>query len=408
MLALSTILRGLSSRWAARTCRASAAFVVVLMGCTADGRVGRLDGAAGGGAAGSSAAGSAGAAGATGLPPWLADRPLFTWVPIPGSEGAGQARVDAFSGMAVRGDTGEIWIAAAGGGHDGYDNRVVVLRLTDSEPRWELRHAASTLTAPDVSHYPDGTPASREVYHAIHWSPVARRVLLTGLRYTFPSNVTFPTVDGFDPATDLWDAAGTWASMPTDPFHGFGMVQDGAGRIWTDQLARFDPATNTWSPPLASHPVPTRFPASFDGLRNELFTLMVGDGQGYETPAVHASRIALGDDTALVQEPITLAPGPGLDALTAQTPTYAAMAHDPNSGDHYFYEGYHEPGRVLAVTPRSSGEWPVRVLSLSSSAGTPPPCLGSGIQNRFQYVAVLKGFVLLPQASSELWFFRVA
>ena len=74
-------------------------------------------------------------------PGWKVDAPLDAFIAIPGSEGAGGAAIDAYSGFTLREDTSELFILAAGGHGDSSDNRVVSLDLRD-------------LTAADRSHLP--------------------------------------------------------------------------------------------------------------------------------------------------------------------------------------------------------------------------------------------------------------
>ncbi len=331
----------------------------------------------------------------------MVGKPLYEWFPIAGTEDAGGSQVDAFSGMTVRTDLSEIWIAAAAGHAAGHDNRVVSLRLTLDQPAWVLRKAPSAQVADNVAYYPDGAPAGRHVYHSIHWVGSVNRVMLSGLRYTHPGSYQFPTVDGFDPDTNTWDPAGTWADVPG----GFGIVRDDQDRIWTQNFASLDPATNTWTPPLSNLTKPVRFPGAYDSKRKQIFTLMVGDGQGYDGPDVNAARVTL--TSPPVQTPVTIQPGEAFTSFSNPMPTYAAMEYDPLHDQFLFYEGQHAPGRVYVITPADEGAWPMAVLPLGPGSQTPPATPGNGIHNRFQYVPQLKGFVLLPHASSTLYFLRV-
>ena len=336
-------------------------------------------------------------------PTWFTGHALNEWFVIPGTQGAGGSAVNAYSGMALREDTSELWIAAAGGHSDSADNRVVSLDLRLDAPTWVLRKAASTLIANDVPHYPDGAPASRHLYQTIHWVPSVHRVMLVGNRGGYPNAHHYPKVDGFNPDTNSWDPAGTWA----DEAAAFtGMVRDGNGHIWTNGFTVFAPEKNTWSEPLTSHPIPIRFPVAYDSRRNQLFSLMWADGQGYGTPAFNSSRIPMGGTT---QYKVTLAPSAALTRLQGLAPVYAAMVYDTGNDRFLFYDGRAAPGEVFVVTPGATDDAPYSVSTLELGAGSAalPATVGAGINSRFRYVPALRGIVVMPDARQPLYFLRL-
>ncbi len=170
-----------------------AATMGIAMGCSSSSE---SKGAAGGGGAASTSASSSGGAGsasassssssgmtsassstgsgqvnqcgAPSSPAWLAGHAVNEWFAIPGTAGAGGLNVTAYSGMALREATSEIVIAATGGHHDGNDNSVISLPLAVDAPTWVTRKGPSQVPADNVSHYADGTPSSRHLYHSIH------------------------------------------------------------------------------------------------------------------------------------------------------------------------------------------------------------------------------------------------
>lgn len=338
-------------------------------------------------------------------PAWLANAPLHTWVRIDGTEGAGGSAVIAFSGMAYNEQSNEILIAAAGGHGDSADNRVVSLRLTDDQPRWQQRMAPSTSTQRDAAYYADGKPSARHLYQSIHFVAPVQRLMLFGARFVYGSAVTFNKVDGFNLDTQRWDPAGTWPDTPGA--HGACMVR-ATGEVWTGDLKRWSPSTGKWSDPLVSRvssPAPLRWPLAHDSRRNQLFALQVGDGQGYAGPTVYASRVNLG---TMKQTAVTLKSSAALSTFQAEQASYAAMDYDVANDRFLFYSGLGAAaGRVYAVKPVDADTgWEISVLQL---AGTPPPSTPeNGIHSRFRYVPALKGFVLLATPDAPLYFFRVA
>ena len=347
-----------------------------------------------------------------GTPAWLAGKPLNEWIEIPGTSGAGGASVDAFSGMCVRDDTSEIFIALAGGHGQGLDNRVVSLDLRQSTPTWVTRKAASANPTTDTAYYPDGTPSSVHTYTNIFWIPQRNRVMTMGRNGTFPNSYTFGAVDGFNPDTNTWDKAGTYADVPAGHY-GFARGQN--GDVWMSR-SRWNQATasstvfNTWS--LGVHQ-----PGAWDSKRNQVFILQWGNGQGFNPELGLLAYKVSGDG---VQSVVTLNPSAALTALQSDAPTYSAMEYDAVNDRFLAYPGAKytnvgnvpnpAPERVYVITPNSGSSWDVSILKLGAGSVTPTPTPsgGSGINGRFRYVPGLKGFVLLPQASSNLFFIRTA
>jgi hypothetical protein len=347
-----------------------------------------------------------------GTPAWMAGKPLNEWFEIPGTSGAGGAAVDAFSGMCVRDDTSEIFIALAGGHGQGYDNRVVSLDLRLNTPTWVTRKAASTVTANDVAYYPDGTPSSVHTYTNIHWIPRRNRVMTIGRNGTYPNSYTFTTVDGFNPDTNAWDAAGTWPDVPAGHY-GFARGQN--GDVWLSG-SRWNQATATTTT-FDSWLIYPHQPGAWDSLRNQVFILQFGNGQGFNP---ELGLMAYKMSSTGVQSTVTLNPSAALTALQNDAPTYSAMEYDPDNDRFLSYPGAKNtnignvpnpnPERVYVITPNSGSNWDVSILNLGAGSARPTatPSGGSGINARFRYVPALKGFVLLPQGSSNLFFIRTA
>jgi hypothetical protein len=346
-----------------------------------------------------------------GTPAWLAGKPLNEWFEIPGTSGAGGASVDAFSGMCVRDDTSEIFIALAGGHGQGYDNRVVSLDLRQSAPTWVTRKAASTVFA-DAAYYPDGTPSSVHTYTNIHWVPQRNRVMTMGRNGTYPTSLTITAVDGFNPDTNAWDSAGTWPDVP--PGH-YGFARGKDGDVWLSK-GRWNQATATTTV-FSSWDLAVHQPGAWDSLRNQVFILQFGNGQGYDTAVGLLAYKVNGDG---VQSAVTLNPSAALTALQADAPTYSALEYDPVNDCFLAYPGAKytsngnipspNPERVYVIKPNSGSSWDVSILNLGAGSVIPmaSPAGGAGINGRFRYVPMLKGFVLLPQKSSNLYFIRTA
>lgn len=346
----------------------------------------------------SATSGAAVHAGRFSQPTWLQGMPLNTWTEISGTSGAGGSAIDAYSGFCLKPSNSEIIIAAAGGHSDSSDNGVYSLRLSDNDPSWATRRASSTPTA-DVFYYADGRPTSRHIYQYIHYIESIDSVLLAGCNFGFgPNTPTHGGMDLFDLQTNDWKARYTYAD---NPGAGYGVVQDGNACIWTNGGRKFDTATNTWTTPGASI---LRFPTTYDSARNLIFSMCYGDGQGFNLElGLQAYKVDASTGASTV---VTFNSSAALTALIAAQPTYAAMDYDPLLDKFLFYHGG-EPGKVYTITPNAGTAWDMGVLTTS---GTPAltPAGGSGINKRFVYVPAYKGVVLLPQASSNLYFLRTA
>jgi hypothetical protein len=340
----------------------------------------------------------------TGMPAWMAGAAVNQWIEIPGTGGAGGSAVFAYSGFAYNDLTNEILIAAAGGHSDSSDNRVVSLRLNVDAPVWTQRMASSTITPYDVPYYPDGKPISRHLYSSLHYVPQVNRVMLFGVTGATGNAYSFDTVDGFNLDTNTWDPAGTWASTP------FGergsVVVRATGEVWTNNLSRWSPVTRAWTKPITTRTNDQiRWPIAHDSRRNQLFTLNWADGMGYSNQAMYATVVPCNGS---VQTSIAFKPSGAVDSFIADKPTYSAMDYDPDNDRFLFYCGQGAgAGRVYVVTPNAGTTWDMSLLPISGSK-LPPPTPDAGLQNRFRYVPALRGFVLMPTGTSNLFFIRTA
>jgi hypothetical protein len=306
--------------------------------------------------------------------------------------------------MALREATSEIVIAATGGHHDGSDNRVISLPLADDAPAWVTRKGPSAVVAEDVSHYADGLPASRHLYHSIHVIESLHRVFLFGAEFTYGSAFTFPDVDAFDLNSNAWDPAGTWAPVPNGG--GYGAVRiRGSEDVLTNGFALWSAATQTWSQPaIASSGDNVRWPIAHDSKRNQLFSLQWADGQGYGDMKLNASKFAL---PLMAQVSITFNDSPALTQFKSDLPTYAGMDYDPDNDRFLFYCGQAGmEGRIYVVTPNATTTWDMSILQLGPGSVPPPAVSGAGVLSRFRYVPALKGLVLLSTNSDNIFFLR--
>lgn len=337
-------------------------------------------------------------------PAWLAGKPVGEWIEIAGTSGAGGAAVDAYSGIAINELTSEVLIAAAGGHGDSSDNRVVSLSLASDAPSWKQRLAPSKTVQENVAYYSDGLPASRHLYSSLHFVPQLNRLMLFGAYATYGSAWAFPTVDGFNLDTNKWDPAGTWGDMPSGCY-GAARIR-ATGEIVSTWLRKWSPVDRKWAEAVtASSGDSSRWPMAFDSRRSQLFCLQWGDGQSFDPQRLVASRVQWADGR---QVSVSFNPSSALTQWLNEKPMYAAMDYDADNDRFLFYAGMGDAaGRVYVIQPNDGNVWDMSLLNAAGSAKIPATGSG-GLQNRLRYVPALRGFVLLPRGSSNLFFLRTA
>ena len=355
-------------------------------------------------------AGRAAPAAPSGTPAWLAGQPLNTLFQIANTAGAGGAKIDAFSGICIRQQHSKIYIALAGGHGDGLDNRVVECDLRNDAPFWNTLKAASTVGVQDTDYYPDGTPDSRHTYNSLTWCAANNRLMALGNYGSYGNAYSYRHLDGFNPDSTppAWDAAGTYPDSPS----GTGWYTSGVdsnGNAWwfhptTGVVAKWDPTTNAFSTYFISYPSAGRFPYACDSLRGKMFNLEAGDGQSYNPTTWHASTFDI--NTHAVAN-ITFNSSAGLTALLADYNQMIDAGMDYDAVNDYFlyYAAGPAPGNIYKIKPNNTTVWDVSIFASNAPAG---PTGGAGLNGRLKYVAAFKGFVLMPQKSSNIHFVRTS
>lgn len=106
---------------------------------------------------------------------------------------------------------------------------------------------------------------------------------------------------------------------------------------------------------------------------------------------------------------MTFNPSAALTQFLADTPNYPAMDYDSANDQFLFYDGHGTgAGRIYAIQPNAGNTWDLNILPLAAGSLMPPAVPDAGINGRFVYVPSLKGFVMLPKGSANLWFIRTS
>ncbi len=341
-------------------------------------------------------------------PAWLAGRALNEWHPISGTllenSGAGRA-IQEFSSFAL---VGTRLIAAASGGHEVSDNRVVGIELNVDAPTWP----ASPLCTPslpgdvvsDAAWNLDNKPNSRHTRFNIQYMPTINggRVMLLGARdlYTTISPGSQPHVAGFNLATNTWDAPSTYPNAPAGP-NGGGCVDDN-GNGWMNGNQKLDAVTKTWSTITTVAAKNVRYPWANAKGKGYMFGLCYGDGWGYSLNLGICAVKQVGD----VQTQITFNSSAALTQFVADVPAEAGMDYD-TVNDYFLFCAGSPAGRVYKIIPNNTTVWDMEIFAYGSGNVMPIVAPG-GTQKRFIYVPEFKGFVFAPGRYSEILFMKTA
>ena len=362
--------------------------------------------------------------GLSSLPAWLTGVPLNKWIEIQGTKAVGSGLVPgedandfwapsahalrAYSGGLLREDTCEYFVALSGGHGDSRENFVGSVDLTQNSPSWTLRNPSSSVAnqITEQPYYLDGKPASRHSYWSTQWIPQVNRIMVHGTRWAGASS--FPNSNGFNPTTNTWDAAGTWASCVSSGSVGLALCKETAtGACWAivgSSLYRWTPLGNTWTLtqtfPSAEYLAP---PLVHDPVRNHLFQMAWGDGQASGTAQMYARRISA---VGTVRESVTFNASAAFSDYIATAPAYTALEYDVANDCYCLYaQTAGATQKIYIIRPNSSLVWDMELLTIASGSATP---LSQFAYNKFRYVPRWKGFVLLADPFQNLLFIRTA
>ena len=303
------------------------------------------------------------------------------------------SKVIAWTSFALDTRDSSLYSAANGGHQDYAGNEVNRIRLSDNVPAW-TESLASTPAAQIVAsatHYADGQPASRHSYYGEVVNEQRNRVMtLGGSRWG--SGDMVPTMDGFSPTTNTWDAARTFPDGLPELYAlpGAAIVEHKAtGDIYAFanfNVLRWSNASNTWTRLASATGAYGHYSASaFDTRRNRI--LVVGGNANdrglYDVATNSVQNVSFsgpdagslnGDGNGMVYDPL-------LDA-------FLLRKEGPGSTIY----------RINAQT--------FSVDTLPNSGGTSLPTAQNGVWNRFLYVPALKGVVYVPTYTDSVWFLR--
>ena len=344
------------------------------------------------------------------VPAWVSGKSVHEWFEISGTTHAGSPAdptdvPDAFCRSTKRLSYSNICIAdtelvlAASGGHGDYSgNEVTGMQLSVDAPAWALRKARTASVTADAAYNADGTPTSRHLYHSAIYSTTRSRLMLHRTRFVYSSAASFNASNGFNLATNAWDAEATWADGYTPG------CKDASDNVWAltnssgQQLYKWTAATDTWAQTFTSGVAGPSYPMAHDSARSQLFALSWGNGEGggsgvsaaiYTSGGTARSTISFNASAALTQ-------------FEADTPSNASMVYDQDGDRFLFWDGV--TGRLFQITPNGTTTWDVSIVT---TTGTTPPATEYSF-GRLGYIPSLKTIVTMPSGATNLRAMRLA
>jgi hypothetical protein len=368
------------------------------------------------------------------LPSWMTAA-VGEWSQISGT--TAPSALKDYSGVALRDDgTGVTLYSAAPGGHSGNytDNKVQAIVLSTSSPAWSTILAASDTTGTNLGTggggsggdevmASDGHPTPRHTYTDINWIPEIERVLIGGEAGGQNSEVS--TVDhfGFNPATNDWDAQGTWPDRPN--YRAQAYVRDpSTGKRWAfyntgspNQGYEFNPGATpnptwtlrTWTGGTSY--TGTRGAYAWDSARSQIFHLSGGgwftQGAGYQAQVLNPATLARTD--------IAFNSSAAWTDFQANSGKFvgSALAYDADADAFYFYNGNTgtpaltgQGAKVYKITPNETATWDMDILFVS---GVTPAdeSNNSGAYNKFRYIPRWRCLILVV-GNQSVYYMRVA
>lgn len=347
-------------------------------------------------------------------PQWVKNTPLNEWREIPNTDvrrvqtglvslpTGGPHLMYADCGATLKRKGSEIFVN--GGGHGDYHgNEVYSIKLNAEIPQWVRR---TDPTPPELipwrvsdvaksAYYDDGKPAARHSYWNIQYIDSLDRMFQFGAPAVFGDGSTgFLATDAFNPNTNTWAPAGTYADSPTRAT-AIGIVKTDRDEVFVHLFSdwgpmyKWTPQTMAWEFLGNRMPYNEFTPYCHDPVRDRVVRTRSG--------AVSASWFTT--DT-------------GARTDFEYTGEFAAKA-DNMSGmtycealDCFLLRRYHFDPDVYRIDPVT---WEVTKFPLT---GTPAPIRTDGLARsmaRFVYVPELKIVIMnTGVVALNLYYFRVA
>ena len=306
--------------------------------------------------------------------------------------------IGAWCGAAADQQNSRLIVGLAGGHADGNWNGVASIAFNQTTPAWTLHYAGSNYTGNDQPYYADGRPASRHTYHTQQYAPETNRLMMFGTgALAGATGVVSGECDGFNFATNDYDPAGTYPSLPgggptqvayttaRDPATGniYALYADGGNNV----IARWNPNTNSFTTGAAPGYLKDGYymAADVDTTRNRFVAF---------DPPTQVGRACIYSISGNSWSETSMSP-----ALQRQSGAFYCAALDK-----FLAKTGAAGGAVLEINPSTFA-----VSSLSTTGGGSIPetarytSNGIGCFSRFAYMPAIGCAVYMPSQSSNVW-----
>ena len=315
-------------------------------------------------------------------------------------------RLDPYSGGALVYNGGRPFLYCYGGGHlDGSWNGIIqygpLYGAGSNNPTWSLAEQATALAtvnaaATDTTVYPDGRPSAQHTYN-----------MLTGLgsrMYAPVIGVVYGSGNGalmrpyyYDNATDSWNVYAATVPNTGSTGAGGGCVAYNnrlfffPGSGFLHPLKIFDIGSSTWS------------------VEPNAYAVTYGDTAMLAVDTLRGALLCHGSSAGSdgVYWPSLVAPYAGRRTNMVRPPSTASnsMEYDadrdvfvvPVAGSRDVYEC-----SAASLAAGNPGTWSTRTFA----GATPSAQAGTGTKGRFRYVPELQGYINVPAAQSQVFFYR--
>ena len=304
----------------------------------------------------------------------------------------------AWSGAAF--DTSRDRLIIFGGGHGDYFGNDVYAFDVDTR-QWESVSPPSTNVGGSEPSglYPDGTPRSRHTYNSLEYSPELDSLLAIGAPGTAPQSTTG---DSFVHKLNM-SGSPEWTRARNVPANGtrFGItVRDpDTGYIWyqasgSGQLARFDPADNSWQT-YGSRPMNIYASGAYDPVRKQILVLG-GNSNG------NAMVWDVSGNTPTVSNLLNNSTFNNTNSFSVHTRQAPGLAYDAVSDRFVLWDG---GASVFTINPDTFAI--ERRTPTSGNPVTPTQANPQGTYGRFRYIPSRNLFIVVNETDEDVYFYRL-
>lgn len=297
------------------------------------------------------------------------------------------AKIVAWNGSCVDPLTSRVYLIGCGGHMDYAGNEVDMLDLEADAPAWvQLIAPSASGDVQSGDYYSDGRPSSTHTYNSQVFVPEVNRAMRFGSGARYSDGVNAAVVDGFDPETNTYDAAGTWTSIPAtlDNQQSWAAVRDAStGNVYlnvahsgTYRLFRWNVASNTWTQLITCPINAYEMCGAYDSIRHQLLFARSGGYARYNiaTNTYSSGSIANG--------------GPGNQAGLIYV----------EATDRYYYRSSSAGGAVREINPTTMAS-----SALATTGGGSIPARQNGCYSAFGYAPNVGCAYYIPSHTGNVW-----